>query len=471
MKFFLSLILGIYFFAFSGCQFEPPYAPPPVLTSYNWKTTQTEVVPNPPQVDLWWEVFQDPTLNTLEQLVLENNWDLEAALRRVEEGRDLANIARAALFPQLSLTPSYSNQEILTKLFGPIPAGTKNLVRAHELLYQLPLSLSYELDIWGKLRDTYKAAALSARAREEAFQSILLMLTADLASAYFQLRAQDTQIDLYLSTIQTRQKAVAITTARYEGKIANYNDVALAQLDLSNVESQYYDAIRLRALFEDQIAVLVGLPPAEVEISHSPLTDIPPAIPAGIPAQILTRRPDIASQERIMASYHAQIGVAYASFLPAIDLTGGIGWSSPVFKDFLKKPSNYWLLGTNITQTVFDGGNLYYNLLLSWADYQEALANYQQQALTAFQEVEDALSNLEWLAKEMGSVKNSIAAAQTAYDISLDRYKEGVDFYLQVVDDERQLLDNQRAYIGLLSTRYVNTVQLIRALGGIWDKE
>ncbi len=459
------------------CTLQPPYEPPAVLTPAEWKNKTEEQTNTPSACTSWWEVFEDPILNDLEEQALENNYDLQVAIERVAQATDYANIVRSRLYPQINLLPAYENKEVLTKIFGKPPptkcppVKSKSIVREHQMLYFLPFCLSYEIDFWGRLRGEYKAALFEAYAQEKNLETVLLILTTDLAAAYYQLRTQDSLIDLYERTITTREKALAINQTRYEEKIINFTPVALSELDLSNVITQYYDAERQRALYENQIAVLIGIPASLFKIERGSLPATPPQIPASLPSEILLQRPDLAAQEQTMASIHQQIGVAYASLFPTVDIFAGIGFSSPKSKDFLEPKSLYWSFGTAISQYIFDAGARYYNIDMTWSEYRESVDIYQQRVLIAFQEVEDALVNLNLLVKEENSAQNSVQAANKAWIISIDRYLLGVDSYLLVADNERQLLDNQRIFQNLLGLRFFNTVQLIKALGGTWGEQ
>jgi outer membrane protein, multidrug efflux system len=454
-------------FFFSGCSLEPPYHPPCVETPVQWKNAPLVEEPAP-CAGCWWELFDDPTLDSLENLALENNPSLMAAIERLEQAKDLAKIIRSKLLPQLNLTPFYSNQGVLTRLFGPNYHPSPFLIREHQLQYLLPLSLNYELDIFGKIRSEYKSAKLFAQSTAEAVEEAKLLLTADLASAYFGLRLQDALIDLFSATLATRRKAFEINLSRYEGQVDNAHPLWLSQIDLSNVEAQYEDAVRLRLLYENQIAVLVGLSPSLFHVDHNPLVALPPVVPPGVPSEVLLRRPDIAEEERIIASIHARLGIAYASFFPSVTLRANVGFLSPISGDFLKGVSRWWDVATQITQLVFDAGAASYGVDLTWAEYREMVDRYQQRVLIAFQEVEDSLSNLQRLSSEMESIHHAVEAAAAAYAISMDRYLEGADFYLPVAEDERTLLDSERAYRTLLGLSYFNTVQLIKAMGGGW---
>jgi multidrug efflux system outer membrane protein len=364
----------------------------------------------------------------------------------------------------------------LFKLFG-IPQtfidqfGLKQVIRVHEMLYRLPVNMSYELDLWGRLQGQYESALLNVQAQQDAYCTTLLALTSELASHYFNLRTLDAQAELLLKTIAVRQKNVDLTLSRFQKGITNYLDVAEANVDLSNAEAEYDDTIRQRQLMENAIAVLIGMPASEFCLEANPLAGLPPVIPPGIPSSVVSQRPDIAEAERTLASEHALIGVAYADFLPSFNLTGALGFSSPDFEHFMRWKSRYWNFTANIGQTLFDGWRKCSNLNLSWARYYEALGNYQQVVLVAFQEVEDALNNIEWQARQAKHLEKSVEAASRATHLSKQRYLQGVANYLEIVVNERSELEVRRSYINTMGQRFQSTIQLIKALGGGWEVE
>ena len=452
-----------------GCRLEPPYEPPMSSGSEAWKAPSADI--QTPDFAVWWEVFDDDVLNALEQQAVENSPTLIAAMERVVQARAFAGAQCASLFPQFTLDPSYSDSGRLFKIFLPATPGIPPIppvFRVHQLQYTLPLDLSYQIDLWGKLQGQCDSAYFNAQAQAEAYQVALLTLTTDLASTYFQLRAMDTNIDVLRSTLETRRKNLSLNQARYDKGLAANIDVSQAAVLFYNADSDLNDALRQRAILEDAIAALIGLPPADFCLEHNPLREPPPAIPAGLPSDILAQRPDLAQAERTMASQHALIGVAYAAFLPALELTGNLGYSSPDLRDFLRWKSRLWTIGADISQSVFDGGRNQANLVGAWASYREAVANYQQQVLTAFKEVEDALNNLEWQANRSHSLEQSVAAAKHTLTLSNKRYKQGLVTYLEVVESERSELETEINAVNVLSSRYVATVQLIKALGGSW---
>jgi outer membrane protein, multidrug efflux system len=478
-----TLFISFIFAAFvlllqTGCEVGPAYKSPVSEIPVTWKTEQSQAPVNE-TVCHWWEIFHDETLNGLIHRAIEGNPNIYAAVQRVIQARAIAGIAKADLYPQIVLNPNYSNQKFLTEVYGAnvinnlTGAGINNqnipLFREHLQAYNLPLNLSWEIDLWGRLKNIYKSAVYSADAEYDDFRNLLLIITTDLADSYFQLRTIDTQTDLYLATIKTRKKALELNQDRYESKLIDYVAVSQATLDLANVEADYYDSIRQRIKAVNCIATLIGIPASELVLDHNPLKEDPPVIPAGIPSEVLSQRPDIAEAERQRASEQALVKSAYASFLPSLSLTGAVGFSSPDLRHFLSWKSRFWDVGASSVQTVIDGGRKLSNLELQWAKFRELDQDYQQRVLVAFQEVEDALADTELYYKESGKLNIAVKAAAKTYKLVFDRYYQGIDFYLSVVDSERDLLDAERINNSVLGLRYSATIQLIKALGGSWS--
>lgn len=458
---------------FAGCRLGPAYQLACVETPEEWKAA----VASPTAascVDNWWEIFEDDLLDSLEQQALENNPNLSVALEHVFEARAIAGVSRADLFPQLNLNPAYSDTGTLFKLYG-IPPGLSNFIpgflqilRVHEFQYFLPVNLSYEVDLWGKYRGLYDSAVFNSEAVVEAYRTSLLTVTSDLASHYFNMRSADAQIEILQRTRELNQNFVKLTRDRFTKGLVSNLDVASAELQLSNTEAEYYDVVRQRNLFENAIAALVGMPASDLRIEAQPLLQTPPIIPVGIPSTILEQRPDIAEAERKMASEHAQIGVAYASFFPSLSLTGSLGYNSPDLHQFLSWKSRYWEMGATSSQFLFDANRRCSNLEIAWARFREAEGSYQQVVLTAFQEVEDALTNIEFQEKQMASLGRSVQAANLTRTLSTNRYKSGLVNYLDVITSDQNELVARRNYQNILGQRYQSTIQLIKALGGSW---
>ena len=471
-----ALLLGSLFF---GCHLGPKYVPPAVEAPAEWKGGSQQASPTPavpiPCLDFWWEVFDDAPLNYLEQQAIENNPNLTVAIERVIQARAMAGVKKADLFPQITLNPLFSDTGELFQLQLPpgfdipgVSAG-KTVYRIHQFEYSLPLNLSYELDLWGKLRGQYQSARQNAQSLEFAYYSSLLSLTSDVASSYYQLRSLDAQIDLYQATIEAFSGTYYTVKSRFDKGLTNYLDLLNATLQITNAQAGLEDLKRQRAQQEDALAVLIGAPASTFSLEHNPLYSAPPSIPAGIPSAILSRRPDIAQAERSMASEHALIGVAYASFLPSITLTEAFGFISPVIKKFLEAPSRYWLLGANAAQSVSDGGRNVFNLEGTKAAYRESVAAYQQSVLVAFREVEDALNGLEMQYTQSTYLALSVETAEKGFELSLNRYKNGLTNYLDVMDSQRSQLAAKTSYTQLQGVRFLSTIQLIKALGGGWE--
>jgi multidrug efflux system outer membrane protein len=474
------IILGLA----SACSVGPDYTPPIASEPAGWKnsshTTYTSCKDENGEIvylDHWWEIFDDERLNALEQEALQNNRDLYVAYHRTREARALMNAARASFYPQVNLNPQYSNTSELIQLYGvgsqntPIAANLVKFIRAHELFYFMPLNLSYEVDLWGKIRDFYDSAKYHYAAQIKDYEFVMLSLTADLAIAYYQLRAADRQLDLLSATLETRQKAFEINQSRYEEEVIFYADVTLAGEEVSRAKIDYEEVLRQRGILENQIAVLVGAIPSEFCLEHLPLEGLPPAIPGGIPSEVLTRRPDIQEAELNAKSQHALVKEAYTEFYPSLVLTSTGGFESPVLKYFLEYFSRYWMIGANSNQVVFDGGRLDANLQRQIAIFLQTAGTYQQNVLKAFQEVENALSDINNFNGQYEESDTLVAWAQKSYDLYKDRYAFGLNYYIDVVNTERSLLSYQMNQNQLLGFLYLSTIQLIKALGGGWSSD
>lgn len=451
----------------SGCHVGPKYYPPADEAPIAWKHPTSDPT-KAFYADCWWEVFNDYELNKLEYEGLSNSPTLLAALYRVMQARDEAGIAASRLYPQLTLNPSFMSTGLLTMLMGGAGQLGQKITRVHQRSGDLLLNMSYEVDFWGKLDDRYLSALYHEEALEWDYETVMLTLTADIAASYFQIREYDTQLELYREEIASFKKAYEITFARYEGKVSNFSDASRAALLVTNAEAAYFDISRLRDIEEDRLATLIGRPAPEFCIGADPLKSPPPEVPAGVPSDVIFQRPDLLAQEREMASQHALIKAAFADFFPSITLTGALGWSSPDLKHFLHWKSRYWSIGGIIAQTVFDGGAKYFNYELAKDRFGEAGADYWQDTLVAYQEVENALASIELYAKEQAALKESIKWAEKTLQIAKDRYRNGVAIYLEVTTAEQDALEAKRAYNLVLGNRYLSTIQLIKALGGGW---
>lgn len=472
LKFWALLLLLV----LNGCRVGPRYETPLTEVSEKWKSPHEENV-SPPLVEYWWEVFQDPILNDLEKRAVAGNPSLYVALEKILEARALIGVESANLSPQIYLNPSFTDSTSLFQaqlpgnlLSGAGAAGGASIppYRVHQFQYLLPINLNWEIDLWGRLRSRVDAASFNAEAEAEAYCGAMLSLTTDLAASYFQLRMLDAEILFLESTLKTRAKNYELTQSRYDKGLVNYLDVTQASVDLANVKANLDESVRLRSIAENQIAVLCGALPMDFHLEPNPLESPPPTIPAGVPSTVLLRRPDIAQAERKMAQQNAEIGVAYASFFPALSLTGAIGYLSPDINQFLKWISRYWMVGAEASQMVYDGGRDASYLQAAYARFNQASGSYQQQVLIAFQEVENALKSIQQYAMQSKHLSEAVKASTRATKLSKSRYLQGVSIYLEVIENERLELQAKINWIHTLNFQYLSTIQLIKSIGGSW---
>lgn len=446
----------------------------------------------------WWEIFQDPILNQLEEQALNSSYTLWAALERVIEARAQARIHFAPLLPAINFAPSFTRTGLLyqnpitgfgcgsgSNCAGPscLSANQANNVNTTAALlsniprdfrfiqtqYLVPLNLTYEMDLWGQLNNAYYASLTRAQATSQAYLSVLLSLSTDVASTYFQIRGLDTQQEVIQKNLLIRKQAFDISEARFKAGLVTYLDVSRAETELARAYSDSDNTYRLRGLQENILATLVGVPAPIFSIAYHPLRSPPPTIPSGLPSELLCRRPDIAEAERNLAAAYHDIGVAYANFFPSLQLNAAFGFQSPFAHQLLNWRSRLWQVGLSMVQTVFDAGRNEANYDYYQARFSENMANYQQRVLQAFQDVEDALVNLREYARQAHDLARAVHAAGITLNLSQMRYNRGLVNYLDVVDAERQLLETEQNSAIVLGYRYTSTVMLIRALGGGWD--
>jgi outer membrane protein, multidrug efflux system len=415
----------------------------------------------------WWEIFDDAGLNELESQALQANQELKAAVARVDQARATARVARSELLPNLSLDPSFTRQRYSPNQvpsFGPVTANT----------FRAPLDLSYEIDLWGRVRRSFEGARADAQSSLASFYNVLLTLQGDVAQNYFALRALDAEIATVVGTVDLRKEQVRLVRSRFEGGIGNELDVARAETELATTEADAAALARRRAELENALAILIGSNPASFRLATIGSTNWnphPPAVPAGLPADLLERRPDVAEAERQLASSNARIGVAKAAFFPVLTLTGSGGYVSADIDSLFKWDSRAWSFGPSLSLPLFTGGRNRANYNRSRAAFDEAVAHYRQQILVAFGEVENSLSGIRHLADEGAAQERAVANARRAADLATDRYRSGIVSYLEVVDASREALQSQRANAQLAGQRLIASVELIKALGGGWTQE
>lgn len=416
----------------------------------------------------WWKVFGDSTLDGLETQALDANQDLKAAIARVKQARALNQSARSALFPEIDagFGPTREKLSPASQFLPPNANGPS------QTLWRAQASVSYEVDLFGRVASSIDASRADLQQSEALLRSVQLALQADVAQNYFSLRELDGEQDLYARTVTLREEALKLAQHRFdEGDISEL-DVARAKSELATARSDAMTVARLRAASEHSLAILLGKPPAQFALAPKPLEPVDIRIPAGLPSALLERRPDIAAAERVMAAANARIGVAKSAFFPSLSLTGVGGFESASLGDLFRWSSRAFLLGpvfgTALSMPLFDGGARSANLANARARYEEDVANYRQQVLVAFQEVEDNLANLRILTDQIQAQNDAVQSSARAAQLSRTQYREGSVSYLDVIDSERTVLQTQRASVQLAGAQAVSTVNLIRALGGGW---
>jgi NodT family efflux transporter outer membrane factor (OMF) lipoprotein len=452
----------------SGCSVGPRYARPaaPAPAEYkevpeNWKTAQ----PNDQTAKgKWWEIFQDPVLNDLEDQVTVSNQTLKGAQAQFEQARALVRVNRSAYYPNVS--GGISAQRVHVSTARPNGQATPQ-TNYTDLL--LPVDVSYEVDVWGRVRHTVDQARANAQASAADLETVRLSLHAEVATDYFQLRTLDAEADLLDSTVAAYQRALELTENRYHGGVVSQVDVAQAQTQLETTRAQLTDTQAARAQVEHAIAVLIGKPPATFALAKTPLNAVPPVVPAGLPSALLERRPDIAGQERRMAAANEQIGIAIAAYYPTISLNASGGFEATNFANWFTGPGGFVSVGASAFETIFDAGRRRAVTYEARAAYDQTVANYQQTVLSAFQEVEDNLSTLRLLETEAQQQQSAVEAAQHSLDLSNNRYKGGVATYLEVITAQSIALTDQRSLVDIAGRRMQASVLLIKALGGGWD--
>jgi NodT family efflux transporter outer membrane factor (OMF) lipoprotein len=412
----------------------------------------------------WWEIYQDPQLNQLEERIATNNQGLRQALETYLAARDQVTAARSALFPTVSAGPSIDRDRISKN--GPSYAATRP-IDYNDLV--VDAQASWEPDFWGRIRRTVEAARENSQASAADMASVDLSLHAEMAADYFQLRGLDSQINLLTATVSDLEKQLDLTERLQSGGIGTDADVAQARTQLETVRAQLLDVGVARAQYEHAIGTIANYKLAEFSIPPSPLILALPKVPVGIPSQLLERRPDIAAAERRAAAANAQIGIAVSAFYPTINLSAEGGFESLHFGTWIQGPSALWTLGAQATELLFDAGQRHALTDEARHTYEAQVAGYRNTVFQAFNDVEDQLSGLRILEQESGVEQKAVDSAQHSFDLSNQRYKGGVTSYLEVLTAESTLLQNQRTSINLETRQFVASVSLVRALGGGWD--
>jgi NodT family efflux transporter outer membrane factor (OMF) lipoprotein len=408
-------------------------------------------------------MFADPVLTGLEEQVDPSNQTLKAADARFREARALVRVNRSNLYPTLSTAPSIStNRSSVNSPTGPVIPPAYGA-------FLLPVESNYEVDAWGRIRRSITAAREEAQATAADLQTIRLSVQTELAVDYFELRGLDAQKELLDETIVSYQKALDLTQSRYNGGLSSKAEVAQARTELETTRSQDIGLAVDRAQFLHAIAVLAGRPPETLSLPPVPLRAAPPAVPVGLPSQLLERRPDVAAAERRTAEANEQIGIARAAFFPTLLITAAGGFYGGSLINWFDWPSRFWAVGPTLAQTLFDAGRRRAVSESAVAGYDEAVANYRQSVLSAFQQVEDNLSTLRILEQQAAAQQVAVEAAGESLRLSMARYKGGLATYLDVVSAQTIALQDQSGEVDIRRRRMDASVLLIKALGGGWD--
>ena len=462
-----STVLALLAALVAGCTVGPDYVKPAAEVpaaykeNFAWQPAQPR---DHESRGRWWAAFGDPQLDRLLAEMDVSNQTLAAAEAQFRQSVALADSARAAWYPTatVGLSETRSRPSSTT---GPVTgvATTKRTI------WSMPVNASWEIDLWGRVRRSVEAGEATAQASAADLETARLSIRAQLAQNYFQLRAVDAQKALLASTVAAYARSLELTTNRYKTGVVARVDVAQAEAQLKSTQAQLIDLGVQRAQLEHAIAVLLGKPPGTFSMEAVPLAAVPPPVPAGLPADLLERRPDIAAAERRVAAANAQVGVAKAAWFPTTTLSAAYGFQTAQSSQWFTLPSRFWSIGPALAETIFDGGRRQAASDQARAAFEASVANYRQAVLTGFQEVEDNLAALRILEEEAAVQAEAVKAAQQVLEYSLNQYKAGITTYLQVVTAQATALSTQRTAADLLARRVTASVLLVKALGGGWE--
>ena len=479
-----TLAAALALLGLSGCNLAPKYARPSTPTPASFKEAASPQVawkPASPRDTAppgrWWEIYQDPQLNALEQQVEISNQTILAAAANFREARAEVRAARSVLFPTITTAPSFSrvrSSATWNPASGAPSAGSSSSTSSKTSgsitnEYVLPFDVSYEIDLWHRLGNALAATSLNAQVSAADLAAAQLSTQAELAQDYFELRTLDSERQILDDTVASYRQALQATSALYHNGIDSEEDVARAQAQLDAAIAQATDVGVARAAREHAIAVLIGKAPADFSLPVSPLVAQPPAVPVGLPSDLLERRPDIAAAERRVAAANAQIGIARSAYFPTLTLGAAAGWESTHLAQWFDWPSRFWSIGPELAGTVLDGGTRRAQTEEARAAFDETVANYRQTVLNAFQSVEDNLAALRILGEESREQQTAVESARHLLDLATTRYHAGIDSYLNVITAQTALLSSREAEVQIQLRQMASSVSLVMALGGGWD--
>ena len=460
----------------AGCAIGPDYHKPDAPMAPAWQPASAwhEAAPNDAQLKGdWWRLFQDDALNPLVERAFTGNQDLRVAASRLEQARAQVSVARADLYPWVGLAAAAARAKVSAN--RPLAQYSQSNQSTVQNNFELGPTVNYEADLFGRVRRGVESARASAQQAEADFENIRLILTAQLVSDYFALRELDAEIAVLRHSLDLQRDALGFVASRHDLGFATGLDLAQQQalVDSSATQRELLD--NQRAQFAHAIATLVGVAAPVFDLPAAVTAASLPAIPVGLPSDLLQRRPDVASAERSMAAANARIGVARAAYYPSIVLGGGFGlpnagWQSKALSTLFDAPSRLWSIGLSATQILFDAGKTRANVRIATADYSAAVATYRQTVLTAMEEVENGITGLAALDRAAIQADAGVKSAQQAFDIAATRYQGGVDTYLEMITAQRALLGNQRQAVQVHGLQFATAVYLVKALGGGWSE-
>ncbi|WP_395748408.1 efflux transporter outer membrane subunit [Prosthecobacter sp.] len=458
---FLPVLFGL-----SACTVGPDYHKPDTsdITPATWRWQTSAPKDDAPKGD-WWKVFHDSELNRLEALALADNQNVRAAYARIMQSRANARAAATDWFPNITANSRDKRERTSAHLPTPVPV---RIPSAQINTFSETLDLSYELDLWGKVRRSFESARAQAESSAADYNNLLLTLTGDVAATYFQLRALDADLASLRRTIDLREKSLSIIDQRFKAGTIQETDLLRSKTEVATAKAELADIKRQRQEASDNLSLLCGVPATNFRIAERPLHGAPPSIPAGVPATVLERRPDVASAERLVAARNADIGVATAAYFPAISLTAQGGYLSKNTSDLFTADSRVWSIGPSVSLPITGFALIHSNVKRRRAAREEAIATYRQAVLSALKDVETTLAQTRYRAEQAAAQNEALSAASQAADLTRARYDSGAVGYLEFLDAERTRLQTERQTNQVTAQRFIATVRLVKAMGGGW---
>lgn len=464
-----ALSLGLCVALLSACAIGPDYQRPQVAEPVQYKEAQGWRQANPSDAlarGAWWELYGDTQLNGLIEKLNNSNQSVAQSEAQYRQAQALVRSSRGAFFPSVDLSAGKTRASQGT---GSSNSGLSSSSSGIRDTYNTQLGVSWEADIWGKLRRGLEANQASAEASFADLAAMRLSQQSELVQNYLQLRVIDEQKRLLEATVAAYQRSLTMTQNQYQAGVSGKDAVAQAQTQLKSTQADLIDLIWQRAQFENAIAVLIGVPPAQFNLAETPQIPALPQVPLALPSQLLERRPDIASAERSVIAANANIGVAKAAYYPDLTLSLAGGYSSSTYADWISVPNRFWSVGPKLAMTLFDGGQRSAEVDRTEAAYDQTVAKYRQTVLDGFREVENYMIQLKVLEDEAQVRQQALDSAREALRLTENQYKAGLIAYLDVVTSQATALSNERSVLSLLQSRLIASVQLIAALGGGWD--